>query len=102
MAADKKNRRRYVQHYQYTYLHDFCVEAALFEPPPQHLPVDVVDGRDAWQHEVEDEEVPLEAVGDVVFATAGVAHGGEVLQVFTNLLGSIWGEREGEKPLSGD
>lgn len=71
------------------YLHHFCVEAALFEPPPQHLPVDVVDGRDARQHEVEDEEVPLEAIGDVVLAAAGVAHGSNVLQVFANLSGLV-------------
>lgn len=62
------------------------VEAALLEPAPQHLPVDVVDGRDTGQDEVEDEEVSLEAVGDVVLAASRVAHGRNVLQVLAHLL----------------
>lgn len=68
------------------YLEHFRVESSLLEPSPQHLPVYVVDGRDAGQDEVEDEEVPLEAVGYVVFAPSRVAHRGDVLQVLAHLV----------------
>lgn len=88
-----------------TRLHDVGVETPFLEPSLQHLAVDVVDGRDAGQNEVEHEEVTLEAVGDVVFAAARVTHGGDVLQVLAHLclfIGNARGECSGRFVLNNE
>ena len=55
------------------------------EAAAQHLAVEVVDGLDGRQHEVEGEELALEAVRDVVAAAARVRHAGHELQVLADL-----------------
>ena len=41
----------------------------------QHLTIDIIDGGDGREHQVEDEEVPFQTVRDVVFAATRMAHG---------------------------
>lgn len=67
------------------YLHDFGVEASVLKPSPQHLSVDVVDGGDAREDQVEHEEVTLQSVGDIILSSARVTHGTNVLQVLAYL-----------------
>ena len=45
------------------------------------MAVNVIDTGNARQHQIENEEVALEAVGNVVLATSGMLHGGKVLQI---------------------
>ena len=65
--------------------HEVLAELLGVEAAAQHLAVEVVDGLDGRQHEVEGEELALEAVRDVVAAAARVRHGRDELQVLADL-----------------
>ena len=61
-------------------LHHLRPKALLrAEVAPHNLPVDELDGLVRRQRDVEDREVPLQAVGDVVAAGARVLHGSQEL-----------------------